>query len=127
MLEKQCTIWAGTLPFNDDKSFLDYIEEKYDSGGDCIPSEFLKSFDIDRIDRDDLEWDYTINPLPFEDFLDGFSYFETFKENAIKNAEKQQIKNVNLIVIAYEYKYSGKIKCNKGVHLVGVFKYLESQ
>ena len=113
--ENKISIWVGT--FNSKYDFDNYIKESYDEDGDCVPSIFMKDFNIEHIDHDFKESEFIGKKLT-KDNLIGFSYDEKFIEKI-----DEVLLIGNSIILLYDSEYSGEIKSTNKVTFIGTYDY----
>ena len=127
MEQQYVSIWFGKSKNEDEfYKFTEFaFEEDIDEDDeyDGYTCEFAKEFDIDLndIDEDFMEVNYSESKTSLSKLLEGCSYYDTFKEQ-IKDNLLDSVKG-NSVILLYDYKYKGTKRKKHGMTFVGIFEY----
>ena len=127
MEQQYVSIWFGK--FKNEDEFYKFTEFAFeedvdeDDEYDGYKCEFAKEFDIDLndIDEDFMEVNYSESMTSLSKLLEGCSYYDTFKERIKDNLLDSM--NGNSVVLLYDYEYKGKKRKKHGMTFVGIFEY----
>ena len=127
MEQQYVSIWFGKSKNEDEfYKFTEFaFEEDVDEDDeyDGYTCEFAKEFDIDLndIDEDFMEVNYSESKTSLSKLLEGCSYYDTFKEQ-IKDNLLDSVKG-NSVILLYDYKYKATKRKKHGMTFVGIFEY----
>jgi hypothetical protein len=104
------SLWIGK--FNSEDEIGNYVEIVY-TDDDCLPSKFLKDFNIDLIDFDEdfIEASYRkSNYKKISDLIKGCSYDDTVIQNFCNKVGNDLGEKYNAVIMLYNFEYNGDIK-----------------
>lgn len=109
--EGYVSLWIGNTKSEDE--LLEYVELVYTDDGDCLPSQFLKDFNIDIDDFDD---DYIErvcleqNVSSITELISGCSYEDIVIPKYEKLTDCVSIVKCNAGILLYNFQYDGNVK-----------------
>lgn len=123
------SLWIGKS--ESDEELLNYVETDYTEDGDCLPSQFLKDFniDIDDFDEDYIERVCLENDTnSVSEIIDGCSYGDIVVPEFEKMVDGIQVKKINSGILLYNFKYDGSVEVIKNKNYefryIGTVKYM---
>lgn len=118
------SVWIGN--FSSQEEFDRYFAEKIgESDSAAAPmNNFAADIGFGFYDHDFQEADFNAQgSLPVEDILDGFFNSDFYLREAVKAAEKLNLKEANAAVVLVDYKYAGQTKSRAPIKFIGTFPY----
>lgn len=109
--EGYVSLWIGSAKSDDE--LWEYAQLTYNEDGDCLPSQFLKDFDIDMddFDEDFMEQIYAdLEIYSLREFLADCSYDDVVIPEFEKLTEGMELGKFHAGIMLYNFQYDGRVK-----------------
>ncbi|AIQ15180.1 immunity 22 family protein [Paenibacillus durus] len=120
------SLWVGSI--KSDNELMKYVTLIYDQEGECLPSQFIKDFNIDMDEFDEYFIERVFHEkelLHLDELIAGCSYEDIVIPNYITTFGNGLNKGTNCAILLYNFEYNS-INTNEISNNNYSFKYIGS-